>query len=1073
MAIQGFSLINSSVNRYRFGPVYPIPIFACFLLLLFVCLPILSYWFDWSVFNNWYLVPDLSGLTLYVTFIVISFFISAYVDVLMVSCLLRSAVIRNRDKESGEDIGKDRAKITISKIKNYHFQIAIILVVIFIVQIIFLNKEDYIGEIWIFGLKALTISLFVFWSVTHLETIYGQLLKWGGWSVRYFLNWIDKSPKAAKIFHKIANDISALKSKEYISGSADKFTEYISKPLKDNYSESYKHTRETIDNLSRKLFIGQANQNDAEEHSAYVAYAISVWQRLLLLAVVTVYLMSKYAPTEPEHSKYPVIFYLTFLSIFILLIIQLIVDRRTTGAFLKDTGRFLFKVFSGFTAFVNRYKAVIFALLLTSVLVLKDAPQDKLNLISDLDSTPALSSTPKKANVYLPRKKKPLVVITAAGGGISASAWTAAVLDKLSKFRDGNQDAEIEWPSENFLSEISENISAFSGVSGGSLGVYYYLAKELLINKCERNQTNTPDSVNCRDSMGVWFSHQENIKSVFDLASRSSLGSIAWGIPAYELASYFLPWVHRGRERALEERWSSIDCEKEEEDSKKSKWPVSFEPCAEFRSILDATLAQWNAWGELPTFLFNTTVEQLGRRVVFTNKAVVPPNLNGSSGFKGELSSSDVELLSDCAEDLKVVELVRFSATFPYVTPPGRLGKKSKCYRYNDMNLIDGGYLDNSGIQSALDYLFEFDKQNKQELTQDGRPILHIKIEAYTPNKEKPPGSKRSAIVSELFSPIAGIMNTRAAQYHTNLNDIYQAKSRNFNIKTFTLRYPESSAELPLSWHLSVRESDAIRCELPYNSSRNRSAWGCKDSDFSINEIYSIEDCNYLEPSDPITKQFQCMDKYWKTAGSNPLDETSLGQIEKVLLKISRIQKKIDSIVVSLGRPSSSETDIGSILQKRVKGFVCGPKDEPKVIAISPVFVANKPKSLLEWPDVSSLSKFKNCGIEESKDCKNKKIVARVKAFSTKIRDKRANQTYVIGLASRTSTPHNNFKLGEVRANWLKSLLVKEFGYNKDKVRSISWGELIPLHNSEAKVFHDLKDVENISEQFAFAIQCN
>lgn len=62
---------------------------------------------------------------------------------------------------------------------------------------------------------------------------------------------------------------------------------------------------------------------------------------------------------------------------------------------------------------------------------------------------------------------KPMLVVTAAGGGIQAAAWTARVL------------AGIQAECDDASLPFAQSISLVSGVSGGSVGLMYYLGTRL------------------------------------------------------------------------------------------------------------------------------------------------------------------------------------------------------------------------------------------------------------------------------------------------------------------------------------------------------------------------------------------------------------------------------------------------------------------------------------------------------------------------------------------------------------------------------------------------------------------
>ena len=110
------------------------------------------------------------------------------------------------------------------------------------------------------------------------------------------------------------------------------------------------------------------------------------------------------------------------------------------------------------------------------------------------------------------------VLVCASGGGIAASAWTAAVLTNLDRLNPGR---------------FAPSLVLFSGASGGSVGGMHFVAA-------------------CRSTAGCG--------AAFEKASRSSLDAAAWGLVGPDLIRATVPFAGSvlgriGRGWALEQAW--------------------------------------------------------------------------------------------------------------------------------------------------------------------------------------------------------------------------------------------------------------------------------------------------------------------------------------------------------------------------------------------------------------------------------------------------------------------------------------------------------------------------------------
>ena len=266
-----------------------------------------------------------------------------------------------------------------------------------------------------------------------------------------------------------------------------------------------------------------------------------------------------------------------------------------------------------------------------------------------------LPRIPNKAAQAAPQRT--LVIITAPGGGIHASVWTAQVLAGLHKL---------------YGNEFASSIGLISAVSGGSVGSMYYLqAYPNLYELVERDVDSKIDSY---------------VEEVVRVSAASSLESIGWGSTFPELSDLLTPGFANLEDRAgvLDRLWNARLIEL---------------TCAKRAPTLD----DWRrsvADGKLPAVVFNATEVETGRRVLLST--VDPPlrrHLALEYGPK-QLSNNRARF------DMDVSTAARLSATFPYVTPaamPEGWGTSTVSPTFR--HVVDGGYVDNEGILTAVDWL--------------------------------------------------------------------------------------------------------------------------------------------------------------------------------------------------------------------------------------------------------------------------------------------------------------------------------------------------------------------------------
>jgi Patatin-like phospholipase len=305
-----------------------------------------------------------------------------------------------------------------------------------------------------------------------------------------------------------------------------------------------------------------------------------------------------------------------------------------------------------------------------------------------------------------------VVVVAASGGGIQASAWTARVLTGLEQQNSG---------------KFARAVRLISSVSGGSVGAMYFSS---------RYQPNG----------GL-----ANLPDIVADAKASSLEDVSWGLAYPDLLRVLAPllfWKLGGRGRALERAWMHT---------------------AELQKLLAAKLSDWFAGvraGTRPANIFNATITETGDRLLFSTTYLpvgTPPTPPARWDFH-ELYLNDPKMHT---LDVAVVTAARMSATFPYVTPASRPDAGGP--QTPQLHVVDGGYFDNYGMDTLLEWLDDGLMELEQNPAAKERfaklKVMIVEIhEAPDPHRLVPPKvrQKRSWFF-QTYAPLVTLFSVRTA----------------------------------------------------------------------------------------------------------------------------------------------------------------------------------------------------------------------------------------------------------------------------------------------------------------------
>ncbi len=433
----------------------------------------------------------------------------------------------------------------------------------------------------------------------------------------------------------------------------------------------------------------------------------------------------------------------------------------------------------GIAFYIDRYRVPLLVPVVAFAFLSSRFPQSDYfyqGLAQTIHAQPLTSGDVIAAHLHGPDAQTPIVLVATTGGGIQSAAWTAQVLTGL------NQS----------IPHFSRHIRLISAVSGGSVGAMYFTAAY--------QNGEVPASTG----------------NLVDSAEQSSLDQVTWGLAYPDLLFGLLPaikgiGVANGQIRTSDSGFIFMDRGRMLESSWRNRLPAS---------QTDATLLSWEkdtAAGIRPAVIFNSTLVETGDRYLLSSSGFTKPAANQAK-LEQYLGRWEFFKLYPNS-DLRVVTAARLSATFPYVTPASRMLRNdsdknadARFYR-PEPHAVDGGYYDNYGMVSLLDWL-----NNGLQSDPSLKPkILIIEIRAYPVVTEARPSSSSYGVLFQLSNPLRTMANVRGTgQLSHNaldenlINHIYADQ-----ICEATFEFTNTDARgcprnEPLNWHLTNDDKQAV-----------------------------------------------------------------------------------------------------------------------------------------------------------------------------------------------------------------------------------------------------------------------
>jgi len=436
---------------------------------------------------------------------------------------------------------------------------------------------------------------------------------------------------------------------------------------------------------------------------------------------------------------------------------------------------------TGLSFFLDRYRFPVIVIILPIYLLASITSYDFVftvnrlpdQAVAELAANPLTPAAVLDAKPAVDRTSDYAIVVAANGGGIQASAWTARVLTGIEK----NCRAEFGLDFHG----CGERIRLISSVSGGSLGAMYF--------------------VNAYGEAGL--PDDPALDEVAKRASDSSLDAAAWGLVYPDFLRSLVPYYHwsYGRGHALEDEWAKDD------------------------KSLKVGLTSWREGirrGWRPASIFNATVVETGERMMISTSDQCEKNgqIDECSERARQLATAmparPIEPISAPygrksfysflpGYDIPIVTAVRLSASFPYVTPAPR-ADLSDTGDVNYKHVADGGYYDNYGVSSLLEWLNE---GLTYKTSANLKNILIVQIRGDQVGVSEKDGASPRPYYQSL-APLLTLLNVRnTGQLSRNDAELeifmnyWRSKGVNIETVIFEFLREKGDDSPPLSWHLS------------------------------------------------------------------------------------------------------------------------------------------------------------------------------------------------------------------------------------------------------------------------------
>jgi predicted chitinase len=363
----------------------------------------------------------------------------------------------------------------------------------------------------------------------------------------------------------------------------------------------------------------------------------------------------------------------------------------------------------------------------------------------------------------------PVYIVAAQGGGIYAAYQTALFLARM----------------QDICPAFRDHLFAVSAVSGGSVGAAVFASGLQLASSANSASTPAgpcPEITSFLNKAPLPSGQPKTIeKYVRSVLSTDLLSPLVAAALFTDFSQRFVP----RRIPFLFDRASAFEYALEA-----AATPALTEQSKQQASSISNLLQQsyfshWNANGSVPALLFNATDVGSGRRVLFSpfsfGNANSTVNVDSLIQFYSIRKSPGDPTSEQTGLNPRLSTAASISARFPWITPAATVKVKNEQLfgPVDKIRLVDGGYIDNSGVETALDLKEELELKVKA-INAD---TVSKKAASNNPNEKYPKivvklivlsggtyATRDSFALGETLEPIRALLSTRQSRAYVAIN---------------------------------------------------------------------------------------------------------------------------------------------------------------------------------------------------------------------------------------------------------------------------------------------------------------
>jgi predicted chitinase len=394
-----------------------------------------------------------------------------------------------------------------------------------------------------------------------------------------------------------------------------------------------------------------------------------------------------------------------------------------------------------------------------------------------------------KASIY------PVFIVSAQGGGLYAAYNTATFLARLVDLCPG----------------FRRHLFAISSVSGGSVGAAVFASALHLEDSTKSPILKQASATGSDDGycpkISTFLSHSQELftldapgpieQDVQQVLANDFLAPLVAGLLFPDFTQLFIP-----RAIGLFDRARTLEYTLENAVDRLGNNADSHS-----NLLTDDYQLHWSADNGIPALIMNSTDAGSGKRVLIS-----PFDIGANT------KDSDLCTLANMIHDqdtkfsslhFRLSTAAFISARFPWVTPAATVNVDNQCITdKGTVRLVDGGYIDNSGVETALNLI------DSIQSTVDIAALLR-KIKIYHISLSGGDFPDRGAFsFGDLMEPIRALLSSRTSRAYIALNRAGRRAARNdpSDIPSTFGRVDLQNYfySLPLGWALSEKTRDII-----------------------------------------------------------------------------------------------------------------------------------------------------------------------------------------------------------------------------------------------------------------------